>query len=70
MRGKMYLNVVAVVEVLMLSSEDLADILGLLHVNPELGQRRWFAVDAASLGEELRASSRGGGTTHITIAEP
>jgi hypothetical protein len=43
----------------MLSSEDLADILGLLHVNPELGRRRWFAVDAASRGDELRASARG-----------
>ncbi len=46
-------------QVLILDSTDLADLLGLLHVNAELGRRRWFAVDAAALGDDLRASARG-----------
>jgi len=46
-------------QVLILDSTDLADLLGLLHVNADLGLRRWFAVDAAALGDDLRASARG-----------
>ena len=46
-------------QILVLSPEDLPDILGMTHVNPTLKDRRWFAVEAAGYEDDIRANSRG-----------
>merc|ERR1719422_880367 len=46
-------------QILILSPEDLPDILGMTHVNPTLNDRRWFAVEAAGFEDDIRANFRG-----------
>ncbi|XP_023345179.1 uncharacterized protein LOC111714313 isoform X3 [Eurytemora carolleeae] len=46
-------------QVLMLSNDEIPELLSLSHVNQELKKRRWFAVDAVHLAEDIRASARG-----------
>merc|ERR1712130_306632 len=46
-------------QILILSPEDLPDILGMTHVNPTLKDRRWFAVEAVGFEDDIRANLRG-----------
>ena len=45
--------------VLVLSVDILPEIVGVTHINPDLDQRRWFAVEAAHLASRLKSSGRG-----------
>ena len=44
---------------LILSGEDVADILGVSHVNPALQSRRWFVVGCGQYEDDILASYRG-----------
>jgi len=57
-----YIAVRPEAEVLILNSEDLADLLSVSHVNPALHKRRWFVVGGAQYEEDIQASYRGRGS--------
>ena len=54
-------------QVLVLSSDILPDILSVTHVNPDLTNRRWFAVGASHMAGDLVSSGRGRGLTSAHV---